>query len=735
MLMTVAEFRTRITTDRAQLIQDLQDHTGRYGKGEHDAWNSSLPMVAEAFSAKSLQPLHLFFEDRGALSLEYRLPASSSWCDMVLLGEHDGQPAGVMVELKHWLTEDTRPGSVEGLVTRHGGQRHHPADQVRGYVEYCRGFHSTVQARNAAIHGCVLFTRDHQIGGFLDPPNDRLVADYPCFTLRPHDVDERLPRYFQERLTAPNEDFAREFESGRYVQDRSFCIQIGEQILDPESTPFVLLDKQRFAFSRSLAEVTRVLGFQKGEPTKKVVIIKGPPGSGKSVIAARLWAELVRRKSLPEQSVVLTTTSVSQNSNWRGLFAQVAKSPRAKGVIKKATEYVPITTHDVGEIRRKYPDITLEDPAHWREHLSVVRDKGYGRDRLQDNEILISIVDEAHALINPEYSDARGQFGFAVAGGPPGYHIIRSSVVSIFLMDPEQSFRERETTTIEDIVRWAEELGAEPVTEVSLEGAQFRCGGMAEYTDWVEKLIRGDSTEDLRRLVPRWRLPAHVEGKPRIATGRPAGAGKGRRKPAPRGLTFELVETPADLEDRLRDHASDGSTVRLLASYARKWKTRNVASPHKARPSEMDFNIPYSVDGRTRHWSKPWNFVPQGQDYTAFIQGSPGFPMAEDPLCEVGCPYAVRGFDFDYVGVLWLSDLVYRSGEWVIQLEHVHETGLKPYLRRASTEEDANGEHHRALLQKVGQAYRILLTRAIHGIYLWVEDDETRGFIAGAMGA
>ncbi len=733
--MTVAEFRTRITTDRARLIRDLQDHTGRYGDGERDAWNSSLPMVAEAFSAKSLQPLHLFFENRGGIALEYRLPASSSWCDMVLLGEHHGRPAGVMVELKHWLTEDTRPGNVEGLVTRRGGQRHHPSDQVRGYVEYCRGFHSTVQARNADVHGCVLFTRDHQIEGFLEPPNDRLVADYPCFTLRPRDVDERLPRYFQDRLTAPNEDFAREFETGRYVQDRSFCIQIGEQILDPESTPFVLLDKQRFAFSRSLGEVTRILGFHKGEPAKKVVIIKGPPGSGKSVIAARLWAELVRRKSLPKQSVVLTTTSVSQNSNWSGLFAQVAKSTRARGVIKKATEYVPITTHDVGEIRRKYPDLTLEDPGRWREHLSVVREKGYGSDRLQDNEILISIVDEAHALINPEHSDARGQFGFAVAGGPLGYHIIRSSVVSIFLMDPEQSFRERETTSIEDIKRWAEELGAEPVTEVSLEGNQFRCGGMAEYTDWVEGLIRGGDAADLRTLAPRWRLQPQNETGSKGAPKRAPAREKRTRKSAPRGLLFELVETPAELEDRLRSHATAGSTVRLLASYARKWKTRNVASPHKARPAEMDFHIPYSVGGRTRYWSKPWNFVPQGQDYTAFIQGSPGFPMAEDPLCEVGCPYAVRGFDFDYVGVLWLSDLVYRSGKWVVQLEHVHETGLKPYLRRASAEENPSGEHHRALIQKLGQAYRILLTRAIHGVYLWVEDEESREFIAGALGA
>jgi predicted RNase H-like HicB family nuclease len=36
--------------------------------------------------------------------------------------------------------------------------------------------------------------------------------------------------------------------------------------------------------------------------------------------------------------------------------------------------------------------------------------------------------------------------------------------------------------------------------------------------------------------------------------------------------------------------------------------------------------------------------------------------MHTDPLCEVGCPYAVRGFDFDYLGLLWLGDLLWGDG-------------------------------------------------------------------------
>ena len=81
----------------------------------------------------------------------------------------------------------------------------------------------------------------------------------------------------------------------------------------------------------------------------------------------------------------------------------------------------------------------------------------------------------------------------------------------------------------------------------------------------------------------------------------------------------------------------------------------------------QDFCEPYVEDGENRLWSRVWNFVPQnGNDYTAFIRAAPGSRMADDPLCEVGCPYAVRGFDYDYVGVLWLEDLVWRNGRWEV---------------------------------------------------------------------
>src|SRR4051812_23523251 len=126
MLITVEQLRERIRSDCSGLITDLQALTGRYGSEEAHAWESSLGKMSEVFRAPSFQPIHLYFGSRGNLALEYQLPASSSWCDVVLLGGHGSKPAAVIVELKDWITRGDKPGRYEGLIERKGNQELHP---------------------------------------------------------------------------------------------------------------------------------------------------------------------------------------------------------------------------------------------------------------------------------------------------------------------------------------------------------------------------------------------------------------------------------------------------------------------------------------------------------------------------------------------------------------------------------------------------------------------------------
>ncbi len=195
---------------------------------------------------------------------------------------------------------------------------------------------------------------------------------------------------------------------------------------------------------------------------------------------------------LPDGDVVFTTTSLSQNSNWSDLFRRTFGVEAASGVVRKATSYSPITTQRLGQLRNRHSAGFLSSAESWRENLATLQAIGEPyRDGACDNQNLVSIVDEAHALINREYPEGRGQFGFATTLGPQAYHIIRSSLLTVFLLDPLQGFRQRENTSIDDLRNWARELGAGEPEEISLEGAQFRCGGSAEFVTWLESLLSG----------------------------------------------------------------------------------------------------------------------------------------------------------------------------------------------------------------------------------------------------
>lgn len=702
MLLEVQQFCDRVERDLNGLVDELQDLTGRTGDTERAAWRASLTKVSTLLAKPELgnfRECHLHLGQRGGISIEYRLPASSSWCDVVLLGHGTDSPAAVILELKDWDTSGDQPGPTETLVWHRGALELHPADQVRGYTAYCRRFHSTVLETKANVAGCVYFTRATATQPYSASPHQQLVAEYPVFSNASYDADDRFPAFLRAHLQRPNVEFAQEFEQGVYHQDRAFCDQMAKQIMDPSSSPFELLDQQRRGFEVCLAAIRDALAHTDPRDGRTVVIIEGPPGSGKSVIAARLWAALVQERV---GNVVVTTTSASQRSNWEHLFARSARSPEGSGVVKPASSYAPESTNWVGKQNKKRP----LSADHWRENIDHCRSQ-VQRLRCPDDSFLVSIVDEAHALINPEHQKARvGPTGWPSAFGPQAYHIIRASRVSVFLMDSDQGFRDRETTTKQDISVWARELGARVVGDISLADSQFRAAGSAEYIDWLDGCV------GLRHLPdPQpWRRTPDTPAAPFI---------------------FEIVDDPLALEEALRKRVATDK-VRLVAAYGRPWKTKKIVDPHKLPPGERDFDIPFDRNGQAHRWSKIWNYAPN-EDYTKFVQAPVGTRMHDDPLCEVGCPYVVRGFDYSYLGVLWLKDLVRRGERWEFDADHIHESGLTLTKARARKERNRDGEESQILLRRLQQVYRILLSRALKGVCVWFEDAETRRYVESIL--
>ena len=124
--------------------------------------------------------------------------------------------------------------------------------------------------------------------------------------------------------------------------------------------------------------------------------------------------------------------------------------------------------------------------------------------------------------------------------------------------------------------------------------------------------------------------------------------------------------------------------------------------------------------------------------------------MLENPLFEVGYPEEIRGWDFEYFGILWLDDLVWRNNKWCMPIKW--NNGKCKFSRvldsaiestRCAAEDRMNEIKNSGrliddfvpcgfdskvddLFDKVFWIYRILLTRALKGNVIYVKDPETR---------
>lgn len=148
MLYTVREFCSYVQDDLNGLIDEVAGITRYVSDEEKKAYAGSYPIVASMLAqAMKRQPAigdaHISTTE---LLLEYKLPAASAWCDLVLLGANaENRKEVIIVELKNYQkNQDDAPGSYEGLMMHKGSVIKHPADQVKGYTEYCRRFHSVV---------------------------------------------------------------------------------------------------------------------------------------------------------------------------------------------------------------------------------------------------------------------------------------------------------------------------------------------------------------------------------------------------------------------------------------------------------------------------------------------------------------------------------------------------------------------------------------------------------------
>lgn len=731
-MYTIQDFCHYVESDLNGLIEEIADINRNVSDEERKAYRGSYPVVASMLSTAmkknpSIGSAHI---STAQLMLEYKLPAASAWCDLVILGDNkEGRHEVIIVELKNYMkNEDDAPGDYEGIMIHKGMPIKHPADQVKGYTEYCRRFHSEVLDSHAEVNGCVYFTQPIDLQPYRVKPNNQLTEDYPLYNTESTD---KLADFVLNKIEKGNQTFAVKFVNGYYQQDRNILHQVAKNLQAKEETakPFVLLDEQRLGFNL----VMSILQKRVSDGKKEVIVVQGPPGSGKSAIAINVWIEAAVKYSENKDcgNIVYVTTSSSQSDNWNEIFDKYGNLYHAKDFTLKSNAFNPgmnggkmkeVLLPKMRRIDRKYVNENNENSLkyeYYKDYLKYMQEHNMTRN-YKENLHFLSVVDEAHALINPakEGFSSNKTSGWCFQMGPQAFHIINESQVSVFFMDGKQSFRDNESTSVEDIEKLAKDLNAH-VTIVSLEGMQFRCAGSTEYVEWVESLFKETPLKNHSLWKDKFNL--------------------------------NIVDYPSDMEDVLRNHLAENSkSCRILSSYSRKWvSSKDLDAKHSGDSIPFDFDL---EDKNGKRWKRCWN-NPQG--YGIFVQAVEGSRMEKDPLCEVGCPYVVRGFDYDYIGLLWLDDLFIRDGKWMLSLKNIQETSMTSKKKKASDEQKnaiRNKQIHMAmkdidvipafddrfpaaheLFEAVVQAYRINMTRAMKEMTIYVKDAETREYLRSLL--
>ena len=411
-----------------KLLAQMLFRTGHgAGPAEQTSWGSSFPVLAADLVAAGLGQVEML--------VEYHLPLTSQRADVVLCGTHPrtGEASYVVVELKQWSAARSFEGSVELVVVpgMPGGPKQHPVRQVQGYCSYLADFLRTLEHQPDALAGLAY------LHNATDPAAVADLRRYPVSTTgRLFTAADRgdLLDFLRSRLSPePGAAAADTLLRSAVAPSKQLLKVAAGEVREREQ--FRLVGHQQLAVDL----VGHAVEQSRAANTKRVIVVTGGPGSGKSVIALSLLGDLAREG----RTVLHATGSRSFTQTLRKVAG--ARAPRVQKMFKYFNQFMDAETNAL--------DVLILDEAHRIRATSVDR---YTRAALRTER---PQVDE----------------------------LISAARVPVFLLDEHQVVRPGEMGSLEQITRYAEHLGLD-VEHVHL-GEQFRCGGSETYLLWVQGLL------------------------------------------------------------------------------------------------------------------------------------------------------------------------------------------------------------------------------------------------------
>lgn len=415
------------TCDIEEIIQNqYESKTGRRApKGEIRSWRESLTAIAKVVN-------HPDIPDGCGVAIEYVIPQTAKRIDFLLTGLNaDRRQQLIIIELKQWqeAKRTVKDGIVRARYASGEAETSHPSYQAWSYACLLKNFNEAVDEAVIDLLPCAYLHNCSEAGDLKDGFYNYYLEKAPLFYKG--EAERRKLREHIRRRVIQSDDSAllHRIEKGKLRPAKGLVDALTGMLAGrPE---FTLIDDQKLVYETALLEAR--LAKSHG---RRVVIIEGGPGTGKSVVAINLLVALTSQGHVAKY--------VTKNAAPRKVFESQLTGTKRRGEIS----------------------------ALFGNSGQFIESKRNHYDTL--------VVDEAHRL-----NEKSGLYGNL--GNHQIAEIIAAAKCSIFFIDEDQRVTWKDIGSKQEILTRAKRAKAK-VTTLKLT-SQFRCGGSEGYLAWLDAVL------------------------------------------------------------------------------------------------------------------------------------------------------------------------------------------------------------------------------------------------------
>lgn len=661
--------------------------------------------------------------DNVYIAFEYAAPVGGR-VDCVLFGKgSDDKKNVILLELKQWgnqieVFSGYGKSWVDVFVGGSSKTVDHPSEQAEKYEIHFRNFLNVFdqdEYRLSSLAYCYNYESNGKNEGLFDDMFSHQLHNSPLFT---KNTTDNLAQYLHDRLCkGEGKSIAEMLGNTELKPTKALIDAAANMMIDPNDNTFVLLGDQDDTYKKFWEILKKTLNSNE----KSVFIVKGGPGTGKTVIALKILSELYKEAQIngKECNAYYATRSTALTKQLAEAL-QGEKGDKkciggAQDLIQKTYFFRPAC------YKESQIDVLLVDEAHRVQAKSNDQTDGSFKKMLGEEEsvycplnqtlsliycskVTVFFIDDHQAVKNQEIGESK-----VIEFLANNYQTEYNKQIETFKKEYEYKIKPSAEKKINQLnleigevasnallkkksrellkaqrdlskIKGLKHLTNAPLPKVNVYTyeltTQFRCVGADRFVKWVDEVLFLEKDKDMIIKLDQ------------------------------EDFDFQIVETPQELEQKIRSLNNQNSepkqTARLVAGWCWDWEDKT------------DENGDLKKEVQIGDWAMPWETKARpSKEYKHKYARNADF-WAKDPqgINQIGCIYSAQGFEFDYVGVILGPDIRYdKKHDCLICLPSLNK-------EKNLTEKDSKGD---LLIRNI---YKVLLTRGRKGCYMYSCDPE-----------